>query len=144
MSESLITSFLMSDVSESLRSLTKNERCEQIAQVAHQKWAICSGPLRGNERLWANRSGRSPKMSEWVNRSFFWVNRSFAHFWAKHERFARKTDERIPSPGYIEQWGVNQSQWTSLESSLKSRRHFVHLRRTLRILTGSQPVIAVG
>ena len=27
----------MSDVSELLRSLTKNERCERIAQVAHQK-----------------------------------------------------------------------------------------------------------
>ena len=30
-------SFLMSDVSEMLRSLTKNEGCEQTAQVAHQK-----------------------------------------------------------------------------------------------------------
>ena len=53
MSKSLISSFLVSDVSESLRSLTKNEQpwairsghseemsnCEQIAQVAHQKWA---------------------------------------------------------------------------------------------------------
>ena len=39
MSDLLIPSFLVSDVSESLRSLTKNERCEQIAQVAHQKWA---------------------------------------------------------------------------------------------------------
>ena len=39
MSDSLIPSFLVGDVSESLRSLTKNERCEQIAQVAHQKWA---------------------------------------------------------------------------------------------------------
>ena len=39
MSNSLIPSFLMSDVSKSLRSLTKNERCERIAQVAHQKWA---------------------------------------------------------------------------------------------------------
>ena len=39
MSDSLIPSFLVSDVSESLRSLTKNERCEPIAQVAHQKWA---------------------------------------------------------------------------------------------------------
>ena len=39
MSESLIPSFLVSDVSESLRSLTKNEWCERIAQVAHQKWA---------------------------------------------------------------------------------------------------------
>ena len=37
MSESLISSFLVSDVSELLRSLTKNERCERIAQVAHQK-----------------------------------------------------------------------------------------------------------
>ena len=70
-------------------SLFFGERCEWIAQVAHQKWA-----------MWANRSGRSPKMSEWVNRSFFWANCSFAHFWAKNERFARKTDERIPSPGY--------------------------------------------
>ena len=37
MSELFISSFLMSDVSESLRLLTKNERCERIAQVAHQK-----------------------------------------------------------------------------------------------------------
>ena len=37
MSESLISSFLESDVSESLKSLTKNERCEQITQAAHQK-----------------------------------------------------------------------------------------------------------
>ena len=38
-SDSLIPSFLVSDVSESLRLLTKNEQCEQIAQVTHQKWA---------------------------------------------------------------------------------------------------------
>ena len=37
MSDSLIPSCFVSDVSELLRSLTKNERCEQIAQVAHQK-----------------------------------------------------------------------------------------------------------
>ena len=37
MSDSLIPSFLVSDVSELLRSLTKNEWCEQIAQVVHQK-----------------------------------------------------------------------------------------------------------
>ena len=34
-------------------SLIFGERCERIAQVAHQKWA-----------MWANRSGRSPKMSD--------------------------------------------------------------------------------
>ena len=83
----------MSDVSDSLRSLrslTKNERpwvirsgCslkmsehERIAQVAHQKWK--------NER---------------ANWSFFWANRSFAHIVAKSQRFAQKTDERIPNPG---------------------------------------------
>ena len=35
----------MSDVSESLRALTKNEQCEQAAQVAHQKWATMSNSL---------------------------------------------------------------------------------------------------
>ena len=73
MSDSLIPSFLMSDVSESLRSLTKNEQCERIAQVTHQKWVTMSDLLRSltkNERPWANRSGCSPKMSKWVNSSF--------------------------------------------------------------------------
>ena len=37
MSDLLIQSFLVSDVSKSLRSLTKNEQCERIAQVTHQK-----------------------------------------------------------------------------------------------------------
>ena len=60
-------SFLMSDGSESLRSLTKNELCEQIVQVANQKWA----------------------------------NGSFAHLFAKHEWFAQKTNERIPSPAFL-------------------------------------------
>ena len=92
--------------------LSDNERCEQFAQVAYQKWT-----------LWANLSGRSPKWTtmsdsvrllaknercerivqvayqKWVNRSFFLANRSFAHFFAENERFAQKTDERIPSPG---------------------------------------------
>ena len=46
--------FPLSDVSEFLRSLTKNEQCEQIAQVAHQKCVTMSDSLtslRGNERL---------------------------------------------------------------------------------------------
>ena len=29
----------------------------------------------------------------------FLANRSFAHFFAKNERFAQKTDEQIPNPG---------------------------------------------
>ena len=54
MSDSVIPSFLVNDVSKSLRSLTKNELCEQIAQVAHQKWATMSKSLRSltkNERI---------------------------------------------------------------------------------------------
>ena len=50
-------------------SLFFNELCEQIAQVAHQKWVICSG--------------RSPKMSEWANCLFFWANSSFTRFCLK-------------------------------------------------------------
>ena len=37
MSDSLIPSFLIGDVSKPLRLLTKNEPCEGIAQVAHKK-----------------------------------------------------------------------------------------------------------
>ena len=37
MSESLISSFLVSDVSESLILLKSNEQCKRIAEVAHQK-----------------------------------------------------------------------------------------------------------
>ena len=102
MSDLLIPSFLVSEVSESLRSLTKNERCEPIAQVAQQKWVTMSNSLRslrGNKQLWANRSGCPPKcppkMSEWANRWFVWVNRSF---FGKNEQFTRKTDEQVPSP----------------------------------------------
>ena len=110
-------SFPLSDVSELLRSLTKNEQCERIAQVAHQKLA-----------MWANPSGRSPKMSKYerfahiAQRKWAIVSESLRlltnnggiseslillsellmpHIWAKIERFARKTDERIPSPGVI-------------------------------------------
>ena len=109
-------------------SLFFNERCEQISQVPHQKWAMwanrsgCSSimsdvseslrSLIKNERPWAIRSGRSQKMSdhepiapgahqEWANERIarIWANRSFAPFFAKNKRFTQKTDERIPSPG---------------------------------------------
>ena len=50
------------------------ERCERIAQVAHKKGA--------NEQI-----------------AFFWANRSLlSHFFTKNERFALKTNERIPNP----------------------------------------------
>ena len=68
------------DVSELLRSLTKNERCEWNAQVAHQKWA--------NERI--------ARYFERIAHSLIIL--SFC-FLAKNERFAEKTDERTPNPG---------------------------------------------
>ena len=80
MSNSLIPSFLMSNVRESLRSLTKMSDHERfspkirdharIAQVAHQKWA---------------------------NRSFF-VRSAHSLIFCKKKQFAQKTDERMPSP----------------------------------------------
>ena len=66
-------SFLLSDVSESLRLLTKNERS------------------------WENRSGRSPKMSEWVNCSFFGANRSFAQFGQKTRYSLGKPMSEFPA-----------------------------------------------
>ena len=91
MSESLILSFLVSDVSKSLRLLTKNVRCEQIAQVAHQKWAIRSGRLEEMsdcERItqvahqkWAN---------EWISHFFEWI----AHLLI----FGQKTSDSLGKP----------------------------------------------
>ena len=53
MSESLISSFLVSDVSELLISLKSNEWCEQIAHLATK-----------NEHPWAIRSGCTEEMSD--------------------------------------------------------------------------------
>ena len=113
----------MSDVSESLISLTKkwaNERSLEKFLLKKSKILLCyvllkvKKKFRKNEwnahfrssprfwwAMWVNRSFRSPKMSEWVNHSFFWVNRSFAHFWTKNERYAWKSNEWIPSPVFI-------------------------------------------
>ena len=44
--------FFIKKNKQSAHSLIFGERCERIAQVAHQKRA-----------MWANRSGRPPKMS---------------------------------------------------------------------------------
>ena len=81
---SLIAHSLISLIRLSLiRSFHSNQmsNCERIVQVAQDKWAT---------------------MNEWVNHSFFWSNRSCAHFWTKNEWFARKSNdnERIPSPDF--------------------------------------------
>ena len=97
----LISSFLVSDVSESLISLKSNEQCEWIAHFGHQKWVTMSDLLRlirGNERC---EQIAHFAYQKWANERiahFFWANRSFAHFWTKNKRFAWKSNEQIPSP----------------------------------------------
>ena len=83
-SDSLIPSFLKSDVSKSAKLLMTKEQlwanrsgcspkmcdCERFAQVAHLKWATVSKSLRlltKNEQI----------------ARFFWANCSFPHFFAK-------------------------------------------------------------
>ena len=77
MSDLLIPSFLMSDVSELLRSLTKNERCEQIAQVAYQYWATMSYSLRLLTK------------NEWMDKLLFFLDR-ISHFRIIHLFFCKK------------------------------------------------------
>ena len=81
------------------KMLITSERSERIAQVAQDKWATVSDLLRSlrrNELSWANRSDRSPNISELLT---FWANRSFAHFFLpKNKRFAPKFDDWIPYP----------------------------------------------
>ena len=107
----------MIDVSKLLRSLTKNE----------QPWEIRSG--RSEEM---SKSLRSLTKNERMSESLIFLrNNSFAHFWAKNERFDGKSNERIPSsvlkcPGDsgprcdAGQWG-QQSQPQRV-SSLRHRR----------------------
>ena len=78
MSDSLIPSFLVGDVSELLRSLTKNDDVtrEWIAQVAHQKWA--------NERI--------ARFLEQI------ANSLICSFFRKKRAIRSETVERIPSP----------------------------------------------
>ena len=58
--------------------IKKNERFEQIAQVPHQKWA-----------MWANRTGRSPKMSE----SLLFLSKSLMRSF-----FSQKTSDLLRKP----------------------------------------------
>ena len=88
----------MSDVSESLRLLTKNEWCERISQVTHQKWAAMSKSLMlltKNERPCRIAQGTHQK---WATEQIARFFEQFANFFAKNKQFAQKTNERIPSP----------------------------------------------
>ena len=128
-------------VSDSLRLLTKNEQMSDslnnnnncfIYVFYFKKLAIRSSPLF-KWAMWANRSGRSPKMSDvskllrsltimsdheqfaqvahqkWTNEQITWFFERIAHWliFRKNEHFAQKTDERIPSPVIKLQYRTN-------------------------------------
>ena len=73
----LIPSFLMSDMSELLRLLTKMSNVSETLRL-----------LTKNE----------PMGKSLVFLSESLIHSLFAHFFAKNHRFAQKTDERIPIP----------------------------------------------
>ena len=74
-------------------SLISSERCEQIAHGRSFFVSDLSDSLtwlRGNERSWANHSGRSPKKRKWANRSVMLIclerPERFAHGFISSER----------------------------------------------------------
>ena len=77
----------MSNVSESLISLTKNER----------PWAIRSG--RSEEMSDVSESLISLTKNERMSESLIFLSESLIRsFFDKNERFTQKSNERIPSP----------------------------------------------
>ena len=90
MSDSLIPSFLVIDVRESLRLLTKNERCECIAQVAHQKWAN-ERLAQVTQRKWAivSESLRSLTKNERMSESLIFLSESLISSFVGKKRAIR-------------------------------------------------------
>ena len=81
---SLINSFRSNQMSD----------CERFAQIAQDKWATLSEllrSLRGNEQLWAIRSGRAEEMSN-VSESLILLTKnermsdSLKKFWLKKSK----------------------------------------------------------
>ena len=84
----------MSDVSELLISLKSDERCEQIAQVAHQNerpWAIRSEEMSDRERYLKSLT-KNEQMSESL---IFWANLSFFEQIAHSLIFDQKTSNLL-------------------------------------------------
>ena len=103
MSDSLIRSFLVSDLSDSLtiahflwatwgnRSflLIFGERPERFTHIAHLWWAT-----------WAIHSHRSPKKRKWAIRSFFSVKQNYL-FWIRIQLWIFLVPNPDPDPTYI-------------------------------------------
>ena len=79
---SFLLFYVMSDVSQSLRSLTKNERYEWIAQVAHQKWA--------NEQI------DYVAHQKWANCSVYFYR--ITHLLIIRSFFSQKTSDLLRKP----------------------------------------------
>ena len=105
--------FLVSNVSESIRLLTKNEQCERIAQVAHQKWA-----------MWAICSGRSPKMRDHeriAKAHQKWANERIACFFERIAHlliFSQKTSDSLGKP--MSKFQALQLRWYLRQKRLKT------------------------
>ena len=97
MSESLICSFAHKKTSDSLKKMWIKSNFLYIVKSFVCKFLKNSLIPSFLVSDVSDCSGRSPKMSEWANRWFFWAICSSAHFFAKKERFAQNTDERIPN-----------------------------------------------
>ena len=90
--------------------------CEQFAQIAQDKWATVSESLRslrGNEQLWAIRSGCSEEMSDLLKKILLKKSKILFYYvlfkdkkknLSNHERFAQ----------------VAQRKWVIVSQSLRS------------------------
>ena len=87
-----------------------------IRSFAHSLFALLLKMAQIKERPWVNHSGCSEQKSELsdslrslITKEWPWANRSdrsehksnLSDFLTKNERFARKTDERIPNPAHL-------------------------------------------
>ena len=112
---SLISSFLVSNVSDSLISLKSNEWCERIAQVAHQIWATMSNLLRSlreYERSWVNRQVANQKWAnEWITHFFEGIAHSLF--------FGQKTSDSL---------GNQMSEFPALQNALCQVVHYKELK----------------
>ena len=89
MSDLFFPFFLMSAVSESLRSLTKNERFKQIAQVTHQKWATMSESLRLLTK------------NEWMSELLVFLSKSLIRSFFRKKRVIRSENQWANSQPWI-------------------------------------------
>ena len=119
MSNSLISSFLVSDVTESLSSLTKKSEHEQFTQVAQRKRAIVIESLRLLTKKWAN---------EWITNFFEQITHSLI--------FRQKTSDSLGKP---------MSEFPTLVAVLKVYERFFpqaflpSIYRTIPVPAGDVP-----